>query len=453
MTDWFLRSTRVITPSDTAARAIQVRDGRIVRLMAFEDVPSGASVADVGDDVIMPGVVDTHVHLNEPGRTDWEGFETGTRAAAAGGVTSLVEMPLNAIPATTSVAGFEAKLAAARGKLTVDTGFWGGVVPGNAAEIEPLWKRGVLGFKCFLVPSGVDEFPHVSEDDLRTAMPILARLGAPLLVHAELPGPIEKAAELESCVAWDGRGYDCYLASRPREAENAAIRLMLKLCREYRTRVHIVHLSSSDALGMLSAARSEGLPISVETCPHYLHFNAEDIDDGACQLKCAPPIRERANNERLWGALESGTIDLVATDHSPCPPGLKRLDTGDFSAAWGGIASLQLGLAVTWTGARTRGIPIERVVQWMCEAPARLAGLGRKGRIAEGCDADLVIFKPDAEFVVDPARLYHRHPVTPYAGARLRGVVARAFLRGREIVSEGRAVGAPQGQVLIRGEM
>ncbi len=417
------------------------------------EVPAGMPVIDAGDDVVMPGVVDTHVHLNEPGRTDWEGFESGTRAAAAGGVTALVEMPLNAIPATTSVAGLEAKLAAARGKLSVDTGFWGGVVPGNAAEIEPLWNRGVLGFKCFLVPSGVDEFQHVTENDLRAAMPILARLGAPLLVHAELPGPIDQAAELESCVTWDGRAYDCYLASRPREAENSAIRLMLRLCREYRTRVHIVHLSSSDAIGMLAAARREGLPITVETCPHYLHFAAEDIEDGTCQYKCAPPIRERANNERLWGALGDGMIDLVATDHSPCPPGMKQLDAGDFSSAWGGIASLQLGLPVTWTGARARGVPIEHVVQWMCEAPARLAGLDRKGRIAEGCDADLVTFRPDADFVVDPSRLYHRHPLTPYAGARLSGVVDRVWLRGAEIVTGGRVGDAPRGQVLLRGAM
>ncbi len=451
MTELILRSTRVITPGGMGPRAVHVAGERIARVSAHEDVPSDAVLIDAGDDVVMPGVVDTHVHLNEPGRTDWEGFETGTRAAAAGGVTSLVEMPLNAIPATTSVSALEAKIAAARGKLSVDTGFWGGVVPGNAGELEPLWNRGVFGFKCFLVPSGVDEFQNVTENDLRAAMPILARLGAPLLVHAELPGPIEQAAELEACVTWDGRGYGCYLASRPREAENSAIRLMLRLCREYRTRVHIVHLSSSDAIGMLAAARREGLPITVETCPHYLHFAAEDIGDGACQYKCAPPIRERANNERLWGGLADGTIDLVATDHSPCPPGMKQLDAGDFSSAWGGIASLQLGLPVTWTGARTRGVPIERVVHWMCEAPARLAGLDRKGRIAEGCDADLVTFRPDADFVVDPARLYHRHRVTPYAGAQLRGVVDRVWLRGAEIVTGGRAGDAPRGQVLLRG--
>ncbi|HEY2804878.1 MAG TPA: allantoinase AllB [Gemmatimonadales bacterium] len=452
MTDWVLRSSRVITPRGVAPRSVHISRGRVERVVPFGEVPAGTAVIDAGDDVVMPGVVDTHVHLNEPGRTEWEGFETGTRAAAAGGVTSLVEMPLNAIPATTSLDALEEKRRAARGKLSVDVGFWGGVVPGNADQLEPMWRAGVFGFKCFLVPSGVDEFENVTADDLRVAMPILARLGAPLLVHAELPGPIDEAAELESCVTWDGRGYHCYLQSRPREAENQAIELMIQLCREYRTRVHIVHLSSSDALAMLRDARKDGLPISVETCPHYLHFAAAEIRDGACQYKCAPPIRERANNEALWEGLAGGGIDLVATDHSPCPPGMKHLDAGDFSAAWGGIASLQLGLPVTWTGAQRRGLTLERVVEWMCAAPARLAGLSRKGRIEEGCDADLVVFRPDAEFVVDPARLYHRHPVTPYAGEKLRGIVSRVWLRGREIAAEGKVTGSPQGELLNRAQ-
>ncbi len=451
MPNFILRSTRVITPHGTGAHAIYVDGGRIERVVAHGNVPSVVPIVDVGDDVVMPGVVDTHVHLNEPGRTEWEGFATGTKAAAAGGVTSIVEMPLNAIPATTSVAFFEQKLAAARKGLSVDVGFWGGVIPGNAGDLEPLWKAGVFGFKCFLVPSGVDEFPHVTEADLRIAMPILARLGAPLLVHAEVPGPIEEAAELEACIAWDGRGYSCYLESRPREAENAAIRMMIALARETGARVHIVHLSSSDALGMLAVARRDGVPISVETCPHYLHFAAEDIRDGTTQFKCAPPIRERANNELLWQALVSREIDLVATDHSPCPPPMKRLDEGDFAGAWGGIASLQLGLPVAWTGARARGIALERVVEWMCEAPARLAGLGQKGRLAAGADADLVVFRPDAEFVVDPARLYHRHPVTPYAGEKLRGVVSRTWVRGQEVARDGRILVDNAGAVLLHG--
>ena len=450
MTDWVLRSQRVITPDGMGAHSIHIRGETIERVVAHGNVPSGVSIVDVGDDVVMPGVVDTHVHLNEPGRTDWEGFVTGTRAAAAGGVTSIVDMPLNAVPATTSLAGLRAKTEAARGKLAVDVGFWAGVVPGNAGELDPLWDAGVLGFKCFLVPSGVDEFHHVSESDLREAMPILARLGAPLLVHAELPGPIEEAAELESCVAWDGRGYRCYLESRPRKAENEAVAMMIRLCREFGTRTHIVHLSSSDAVAMLDGARRDGLPVTVETCPHYLHFAAEGIGDGACQYKCAPPIRERANNDLLWDALVSGTIDLVATDHSPCPPQLKQLQEGDFASAWGGIASLQLGLPALWAGAHKRGIALERVAQWMCRAPARLAGLVRKGSLAAGFDADLVRFDPDKTFVVDPAKLYHRHPLTPYAGERLRGIVRQTWVGGRVAFNGDGQFGEPTGRVLER---
>jgi len=447
---WVLRSGRVVTGDGVGPHSIHIEGEAIVRVAGHDDVPPGARVVDVGDDVVLPGLVDTHVHINEPGRADWEGFETATRSAAAGGVTTLVEMPLNAIPATTTAESLRLKAESAQGKLAVDVGFWGGVVPGNSDHLEPLWRAGVFGFKCFLVPSGVAEFGHVGEPDLREAMPVLARLGAPLLVHAELPGPIDDAAELESCVTWDGRGYHCYMETRPRAAENGAVALMIRLCREFGTRVHIVHLSSSDALPLLAAARRDRLPVTVETCPHYLHFAAEEIPDGACQFKCAPPIRERANNERLWDALGQGAIDLVATDHSPCPPAMKRLDAGDFASAWGGIASLQLGLAATWTGARPRGFGIERVAEWMSHAPARLAGLARKGRIAAGRDADLVVVRPDEEFVVDPATLYHRHSITPYAGARLRGVVTTTYLRGRPVFEHGAAVPTTTGRILER---
>lgn len=445
-----LRSRRVVLPDGVEPAAIHVADGRIAAITAYDRIAPGAPVEDFGDAALMPGVVDPHVHINEPGRTDWEGFASATRAAAAGGVTSIVEMPLNAVPATTSVAALDAKVAAADGQLMVDVGFWGGVVPGNGAELEPLWRAGVHGFKCFLVPSGVPEFEPVTQDDLEQALPVLARLGAPLLVHAELPGPIERAAELESCVSWDGRGYRCYLLSRPPEAEHEAIALVLHLARQTGARVHIVHLASAGAVPMLEQARADAVAVTVETCPHYLHFAAEDIPDGACQYKCAPPIRERANNERLWDALRHGVIDFVASDHSPCPPGLKRLDEGDFTAAWGGIASLQLGLSVMWTDAARRGFSLRDLAQWMASAPARLAGLARKGALEPGRDADVVVFDPETEAVVGPSGLYHRHPITPYIGERLRGVVRRTYLRGRLVFDAGR-FGAAQGRVLLRG--
>ena len=313
----------------------------------------GAVVHDAHDFVVMPGIVDTHVHINEPGRTEWEGFSTATRAATAGGITTLIEMPLNSIPATTTAAGFREKLAAAAGKLWVDVGFWGGVVPGNATELRPLWESGVFGFKCFLVPSGVEEFAHVTEADLRSALPELAEVRVPLLVHAELPGPIAQAAKKIS--GSDIRRYSTWLASRPREAENEAIELVLKLAHEFDARIHIVHLSSSDAIPTLQRAKSKGQPVTVETCPHYLTFDAEDVGYGRTEFKCAPPIREKDNRETLWAALGDGTIDFIATDHSPCPPAMKLPETGDFLSAWGGIAALELSLPAVWTEASSRG--------------------------------------------------------------------------------------------------
>jgi allantoinase len=397
---------------------------------------------DVGKLVVLPGLVDTHVHINDPGRTEWEGFETATRAAAAGGVTTVVDMPLNSIPATTTRAGLEAKRQAATGRCHVDVGFWGGVVPGNSRDLEPLAKAGVLGFKCFLSPSGVDEFGNVGEDDLREAMPVLAALGLPLLVHAELPSRL-----FEPC--GDPRSYGTWLESRPPEAEHAAIDLLIALARTYSVHVHIVHLAAATALPAIAAARRSGVPITVETCPHYLAFAAEDIQQGATAFKCAPPIRGRAHATRLWQALASGEIDLVATDHSPAPPELKHLDTGDFLRAWGGIASLQLGLSIVWTGARERGLPIERVARWLAENPARLAGLQhRKGAIEIGRDADLVVWDPDATITVDAATLYHRHPVTPYHGARLSGRVQTTLLRGEIVCDEGEVRGRANGRLI-----
>ncbi|MFI5006890.1 MAG: allantoinase AllB [Solirubrobacterales bacterium] len=446
-------SRRVLGPDGPRPAAVLIEGGRIAGLADPQAVPAGCPVLDAGNRVVMPGLVDAHVHINEPGRTEWEGFLTATRAAAAGGVTTLVDMPLNSVPATTGVAALEAKLAAARGRLHVDCGFWGGVVPGNAGAIEGLVNAGVPGFKCFLVPSGVDEFEHVGEADLRLAMPILARLGVPLLVHAELEGPVAvEAIGATGADLDDPSRYAGYLASRPPSWETEAIRLMARLSGETGCRVHIVHLSSAEALPILSEARGRGLPITVETCPHYLFFAAEDIKERRTEYKCSPPIRERANRERLWAGLGDGTIDMVVSDHSPCTPELKGLEAGDFQRAWGGIASLQFRLAVVWKEAQRRGFGLEHLVRWMCRRPAELAGLaGRKGALEPGYDADLVIWDPDAAFELGADAVLHRHAVTPYRGQRLLGVVETTLLRGVVAYDRGSFPSSPRGDTLLRG--
>jgi allantoinase len=450
--DLVVRGMRVVTPEGERPAAIHIRRGVITAVSGFDDIPAGCVVHEAGKSAVMPGLVDTHVHINEPGRTEWEGFATATRAAAAGGVTTLIEMPLNSIPATTTAASFGEKTAAAAGQLCVDVGFWGGVVPGNAAEIRPLWEAGVFGFKCFLVPSGVTEFREVGESDLRAALPELAALGAPLLVHAELPGPIDQAVRMKPKSA-PANQYATWLASRPRQAEDEAIVLLLRLAEEFHARIHIVHLSSADSIAQLRQAKARGIRVSVETCPHYLTFVAEEIVDGATEFKCAPPIRERENREDLWTALGDGTIDFIVSDHSPCPPAMKLREKGDFLRAWGGIASLQIVLPAVWTQARSRGYALTHVVEWMCRGPARLVGLEKqKGAIAAGCDADLVIWNPDAKFCVDAARLHHRHKLTPYAGCELFGVVETTFLRGRKVFEHGEFSAAPGGQLLYRGK-
>lgn len=450
--DLIVRGRRVLTPQGERRAAVHVHNGVIADVASFEQVRPECAIYEAGDFVVMPGLVDTHVHINEPGRTEWEGFSTATRAAAAGGITTLIEMPLNSIPATTSVASFREKLAATSGKLWVDTGFWGGVVPGNVCELRGLWEAGCFGFKCFLVESGVPEFARVGESGLRAALPELARLGAPLLAHAEVPGPIEEAAKHRPANI-SGKAHHTWLESRPRAAENEAIELLLRLGDEYRVHVHIVHLSSSDAIPRIQSAKGAGATVSVETCPHYLIFFSEEIPDGATQFKCAPPIRERTNRECLWAALRDGIIDMVATDHSPCTPEMKRQESGDFFAAWGGIASLQLSLPAVWTEARARGFSIAHLAKWLCEGPARLAGLmEKKGAIAVGRHADLVIWNPDAAFRVDPAQLQHRHKLTPYAGRELLGIVEATFLRGRKIFERGAFCPAPEGRVLLRGQ-
>ncbi len=447
MTDPLLvvRSRRVVTDT-IAPAAIHVRAGRIERVAAWDDVPAGARLDDAGELAVLPGVVDTHVHLNEPGRTEWEGFATATRAAAIGGVTALVDMPLNSIPPTTTREAFAAKRAAAAGQCAVDVGFWGGVVPGNAGELAGLVADGVRGFKCFLVDSGVAEFGWVGEAELAPAMAILSGLGAPLLVHAELAGPIDAAtAELAGA---DPRRYATYLASRPPAAEEQAIALVTRLCRATGARTHIVHHSAASALDQLRAARAEGLPLTAETCPHYLHFTAEAIPDGATPFKCAPPIRDAANREALWRALAEGVLDLVASDHSPCSPGLKAIEAGDFVAAWGGVAGLQLALPVVWTEASARGNSLVDVARWMSAGPARLARLDQKGAIAAGRDADLVVFDDAARTAVTPESIHHRHRVTPYAGETLRGQVTATYLRGQRVAERGTCLADDLGALL-----
>ena len=438
-------SRRVVTSEGVQPGAILVEGEQIQAVVPLERVPGDHEVHDFGDAAILPGLVDSHVHINDPGRTEWEGFQSATCAAAAGGYTLLVDMPLNCLPATTTVAALEAKRAAAQGKCRVDWAAWGGAVHNNQADIEALAAAGVLGFKCFLIHPGIDGFTMVSEEDLRAALPHVARTGLPLLVHAELPGPVDAATEPLAHADW--KSYATYLQSRPDEAELSAIRMMLSLCREYGFRLHIVHLATGRALPELRAARQEGLSFSVETCPHYLHLTAEEIADGATLCKCAPPIRSRENREALWQGLKEGVIDLVATDHSPCPPAMKRLDEGSFKTAWGGISSLSIALPLMWTEAARRGFSLVDIVRWMAEGPARLAGCHqRKGRIAAGYDADLVVFDPDAEFQVTEERLHYRHPVSPYLGETLRGVVKATYLRGRPVFAEGKFPAEPSGR-------
>ncbi|MDQ2667783.1 MAG: allantoinase AllB [Gemmatimonadota bacterium] len=419
-----IKSTRVLIDGELRPATLHLRDGIVGSITSYDGDE---------DDVVMPGLVDTHVHVNDPGRSEWEGFETATRAAAAGGVTTIFDMPLNSIPATTNVAALKAKMAAAQGRSIVNVQFIGGVVPGNVADLAPLHDAGITLFKCFLVPSGVDEFPHVAEDDLIEALPVLASLGATLLVHAELPEYLVPDPQ------GDPRRYATYLASRPDRAETAAVEMVVRVAERFGARVHIVHVSSPETLGIVHAARARGVHITCETCPHYLSFAAEEIGDGKTAFKCAPPIRAAASREQLWDGLIRGDIDLVVSDHSPCPPEMKDLERGDFFRAWGGIASLQLGLPAMWHEARQRDVSIARVAEWMSAAPARLAGIdSTKSRIAVGADADLVVWDPEASFVVDAAQLRHRHLITPYLGRTLTGVVKATYVGGRPVYTNDR---------------
>jgi allantoinase len=439
--DLVIRAPRVVCDGREVARVIGIRGGRIAAIEPLDAMATAPSVLELDADVVLlPGLVDSHVHVCEPGNTEWEGFATATRAAAAGGITALVDMPLDSIPTTVSTGALEIKRQAAEGQCVVDVGFWGGVIPGNFSELAPLHEAGVLGFKCFLADSGSEAFPPVQVWQMEEALRLLRDLHTPLLVHAE------SAEAAASIPAMRGRRYSDYLASRPRGLENLAVAQLIEAARKTGGRAHVLHLSSSDALPMIASARRDGVPVTAETCPHYLTLCAEEIANGATACKCSPPVREAANRELLWKGLKSRVIDLVVSDHSPCTPAMKELDSGDFGAAWGGISSLQVGLPVVWTDARRRGFSIADVATWMSERPARLAGLHRKGRVAPGFDADFCVFAPDESFVVDPARLHHRHPVTPYVGRILTGVVRETMLRG-ELTDPMR----PRGQLLVRG--
>ena len=459
--DLVVRSRRVVTTHGTRPGAIHIRNGRVLGILAFDDVPPSCPLDDAADAVIMPGVVDTHVHIHESARSGCDGFEIVTRAAAAGGVTTIVDMPGDSSQPPTTVAALGLKRSAAERKCFVDVGFWGGVVPGNARELAPLFEAGVLGFTCVLRPTACTDFPPVSEADLHMVMPALTNLGATLLVHAEVSGPIEQAlARQRARRRWierisglwrAPRRYSTYLETRPKAAENDAVALLIQLCRTYHTRTHVTQLSSSDTLAPLFHARTGRLPITAETCPHYLSFVAEEVPDGATAFKCAPPIRERENREFLWAALAGGVIQMVVSDHSAAPPEMQHFDSGDFLAAWSGIASVQLSLPVMWTGARDRGYTLDHLASWMCRAPAQLAGLLHKGSIQAGYDADLIVFNPDAQFTVDATSVHPRHCPTPYSGQRLCGVIERTYLRGTQVFCRGKNVWVqPHGRLLAR---
>ena len=443
MFDAAMHSNSVVTPEGIVNATVIIKNGLI------EDIVAGKmeNAIDAGDKVLMPGIVDPHVHINEPGRTEWEGFDTATKAAIAGGITTLVEMPLNASPVTTTAKAFDEKLQAASCKLHTNCGFWGGVIPGNENEIEPLIEKGVFGFKAFLVHSGIDEFPNATEENLRKAMPIIAKSNLPLLVHCEFqglanPSPLERGQGV--------RSYKNYLNSRPRKWEDDAIALMISLCEEFNCRVHIVHLSSSNSIEQIVKAKERGLPLTVETCQHYLYFNAEEIKDGQTQFKSAPPIREKENNEKLWQALKEGIIDFVATDHSPATPDLKQLESGDFMKAWGGIASLQFALPVLWTAARKRNCSIADIAKWLSENSSKLPGMqNAKGKIEKGHDADFVVWDPEKKFVVTEDIILHKHKITPYLNEELYGVVEQTWLGGKRVFDMGQ-MELNRGKILLQ---
>jgi allantoinase len=433
--DLVVAARRVVTPDGVLPARVGIRDGLIAAVVPWDlELPAAETVTLPDDAVLLPGLVDTHVHVNEPGRTEWEGFATATAAAAAGGITTILDMPLNSLPPTLDPAALATKRAAARDQVRVDVGFWGGAVPANLDRLTELLDAGAYGVKCFLLDSGVPEFPPLDPAQLRTALAALASADGLLIAHCEDPGSVRPAPP--------GRDYAGFLASRPPAAETRAVAGLIEAARDTGARVHVVHVSAASVLPLLREAVADGVRISAETCPHYLTLAASDVPAGATQFKCCPPIRSSVNQDALWAGLADGTLRCVVSDHSPCTVELKRFDTGDFAAAWGGISSLQLSLPVVWTAAAARGVSLSHVALWMSERPAGLAGLSAKGAIASGYDADLVAFAPDEEFTVDPARLLHRNPVSAYAGRTLRGVVRTTWLHGVAVD------GTPRGRLL-----
>ncbi len=447
MADKALHSSRVIVNGEHIDATIFITGQKISGVEKGSPQNYSGRIIDVGNKIIMAGIIDSHVHINEPGRPEWEGFDTATKAALAGGITTLIDMPLNASPVTTTSKAFDKKIASAKNKLHTNVGFWGGVVPYNENEIEPLIDKGVFGFKAFLTHSGIDEFPNVNEEELRKVMPLMAKHNLPLLVHCELDS-------FKVDTTGSNNSYKNYLASRPKKWEDDAIRLMISLCEEYNCRVHVVHLSSSGSIEQIAKAKQKGLPLTVETAQHYLFFNAEEVPDGATQYKCAPPIREKENNDLLWQALKDGVIDFVATDHSPATPGLKEIESGDFMKAWGGIASLQFALPVLWTAAEEKNCSINDIAKWLSENPAKLVDLQHsKGKISPGYDADLTIWDDEMQFVVSEEIIHHKNKITPYAGKTLMGFVEQAYLAGREVFKNGKFLEMNAGKIITHNKM
>lgn len=445
--DLAIKSKNILIPSGIIDGIVLIGNGKITDVISSGSAPIDFPLEDVGNSMVMPGIIDPHVHINEPGRTDWEGFDTGTKAAAAGGITTMIEMPLNSSPVTTTKNNFQLKLDAAKSKTHMNCGFWGGVIPGNENDLEELLESGVFGLKAFLTHSGIDDFPNTNEAHLRTALMILRKYNKPLLVHCELDTVHDDLKLLEQ----NPKSYSAYLMSRPKSWENNAIKLMIDLCRETNAHVHIVHLSSAESISQIKKEKSEGLPLTVETCPHYLFFNAEEIHDGDTRFKCAPPIREKANNEQLWQALKEGVIDFIATDHSPASPAMKELESGNFKKAWGGIAGLQFSLPVMWTKMKEKNIPVGKLLKWFCENPAKLCQLNSsKGKIEKGFDADLVVWNPDKKFRVEEKIIQHRHKITPYLNKELFGVVEQTYVAGKKVFCDNEFINLESGSILMK---